>query len=78
MNSGKTVFAQIMQLIPRREFNEIVTRYKGDYRVRNLSLSRYNEILRGKTKGTDIITNRVIPLAGELKINAKEVLILEM
>jgi glycosidase len=44
----------------------------------NLSLSRYNEILRGKTKGTDIITNRVIPLAGELKINAKEVLILEM
>lgn len=37
MNSGKTVFAQIMQLIPRREFNEIVTRYKGDYRVRNLS-----------------------------------------
>lgn len=44
----------------------------------NLSLSRYNEILRGKTKGTDIITNRVIPLEGELKINAKEVLILEM
>ena len=44
----------------------------------NLPLSRYNEILRGKTKGTDIITNRVIPLAGELKINAKEVLILEM
>ena len=37
MNSSKTVFAQIMQLIPRREFNEIVTRYKGDYRVRNLS-----------------------------------------
>ena len=37
MNSGKTVFAQIMQLIPRREFNEIVTLYKGDYRVRNLS-----------------------------------------
>lgn len=44
----------------------------------NLPLSRYNEILRGKTKGTDIITNRVIPLEGELKINAKEVLILEM
>ena len=37
MNSGKTVFSQIMQLIPRREFNEIVTRHKGDYRVRNLS-----------------------------------------
>ena len=37
MNFGKTVFAQIMQLIPRRDFNEIVTKYKGDYRVRNLS-----------------------------------------
>ena len=37
MNSGKTVFSQIMQLIPRREFNEIITRHKGDYRVRNLS-----------------------------------------
>ena len=35
MNSGKTVFAQIMQLTPRRDFNEIVTRHKGDYRVRN-------------------------------------------
>ncbi|MCW1734775.1 DUF4372 domain-containing protein, partial [Anaerorudis cellulosivorans] len=29
MNSGKTVFSQIMQLIPRREFNEIITRHKG-------------------------------------------------
>lgn len=37
MNSGKTVISQIMQLIPRRKFNEIITRHKGDYRVRNLS-----------------------------------------
>jgi hypothetical protein len=37
MNSGKTVFSQIMQLISRREFSEIVTRHKGDYQVRNLS-----------------------------------------
>jgi hypothetical protein len=37
MNFGKTVFAQIMQFIPRREFNEIVTKYKGDYRARSLS-----------------------------------------
>jgi hypothetical protein len=37
MNSGKTIFSQIMQLIPRREFNEIGAKYKGDYRVRNLS-----------------------------------------
>ncbi|MDD3901239.1 MAG: DUF4372 domain-containing protein [Dysgonamonadaceae bacterium] len=37
MNSGKTVFTQIMKLIPRRDFNEIVARHKDDYRVRNLS-----------------------------------------
>lgn len=37
MNFGKTVFAQIMQLIPRRDFHEIVAKYKGDYRIRNLS-----------------------------------------
>ncbi|MCW1735058.1 IS4 family transposase [Anaerorudis cellulosivorans] len=36
MNSGKTVFSQIMQLVPRREFNETVARYKGDFLVRNL------------------------------------------
>ena len=34
MNLGKTVFSQIMQLIPR---NEAVARYKGDFRVRDLS-----------------------------------------
>ena len=37
MNTGKTVFAQIMSLIPRRKFDECVARYNGDYRVRNFS-----------------------------------------
>ena len=37
MNLGKTVFSQITQLVPRREFNEAVARYKGDFRVRDLS-----------------------------------------
>ena len=27
MNFGKIVFAQIMQFIPRREFNDIVAKY---------------------------------------------------
>ena len=33
MNVGKIVFAQIMQFIPRREFNDIVAKYRGNYRV---------------------------------------------
>ena len=37
MNVGKIVFAQIMQFIPRREFNDIVAKYRGNYRVRNLT-----------------------------------------
>ena len=37
MFTGKTVFAQLMSFIPRRDFNACVARYKGDYRTRNLS-----------------------------------------
>ena len=37
MFTGKTVFAQLMSLIPLRDFNICVARYKGDYRSRNLS-----------------------------------------
>lgn len=43
MNFGKIVFAQIMQFIPRREFNDIVAIYKGNYRVR--SLTCYDQLL---------------------------------
>ena len=34
MNSGKTVFAQILQHISRYEFNKCVANYNGNYRVR--------------------------------------------
>lgn len=37
MYTGKIVFAQLMSLIPRRDFSTCVARYKGDYRSRNLS-----------------------------------------
>ncbi|WP_443927350.1 DUF4372 domain-containing protein, partial [Prevotella sp.] len=30
MNQGKTVFAQIMSLIPRYEFDKCVKRYNGN------------------------------------------------
>lgn len=43
MNFGKIVFAQIMQFIPRREFNNIVAKYRGNYRVRNLTC--YDQLL---------------------------------
>lgn len=37
MPKGSTVFAQIMSLIPRRQFSNCVARYNGDYRIRNFS-----------------------------------------
>ena len=43
-----------------------------------LPLDRYAEILRGKTSGKDIITNRSIALEKELILKPKEALIIEM
>jgi hypothetical protein len=37
MNNGKTIFSQIMSLIPEREFKACVDRYNGNYRARNFS-----------------------------------------
>jgi len=37
MNSGKTIFAQLMDVVPKYEFRKIVQHYKGNYRVRKLS-----------------------------------------
>jgi FOG: Transposase and inactivated derivatives len=37
MNNGKTIFSQIMSLIPEREFKTCVDRYNGNYRSRNFS-----------------------------------------
>jgi hypothetical protein len=34
MNCGRTVFAQVLDFLPRHEFNQCVRRYRGDYRVR--------------------------------------------
>ena len=39
MNSGKTLFAQLIDFLPWKTFGRIVTRYDGDNRVRTLSCS---------------------------------------
>ena len=33
MNVGKTVFAQILEHLPRYEFNRFVYKYKGNHRI---------------------------------------------
>jgi hypothetical protein len=37
MNSGKTVFKQLLQFLPHHEFNKCVARYNGSYKVRRFS-----------------------------------------
>ena len=37
MNHGKTVFAQLMSMMPEYEFDKCVARYKGNHRVRNFT-----------------------------------------
>jgi transposase len=37
MYSGEVVFAQLMEFLPRHEFNRCVRRYRGEYRVRGFS-----------------------------------------
>jgi hypothetical protein len=43
MNEGRTVFAQLMDGLPKYEFDKCVRRYRGDHRVR--SLSSYEQFL---------------------------------
>ena len=37
MNTGKSIFSQIIDFIPRYEFNKIVAKYNGNYKVRRFS-----------------------------------------
>ena len=37
MNSGKTIFAQLMDFVPTYEFRKCVERYNGNYKVKSFS-----------------------------------------
>lgn len=41
MNLGKTVFSQLMSLMPEYEFQKCVQRYNGDYRVREFTCKEH-------------------------------------
>lgn len=56
----------------------IIVMLNGNSKDITLPLDRYAEILRGKTSGKDIITNRTISLDKSVSLGAKEVVIMEM
>ena len=37
MYTGQIVFSQLMDFLPRYEFNQCVSRYRGNYRLRKFS-----------------------------------------
>ena len=37
MYNGRLIFAQMLDFVPRREFNECVARYNGNYKVQTFS-----------------------------------------
>lgn len=37
MHTGRLVFSQLLDLIPRHEFNRCVLRYRGNHRIRTFS-----------------------------------------
>ena len=37
MNSGQTIFSQLMDFIPTYEFNQCVKRYNGNYKIKNFT-----------------------------------------
>ena len=43
MHTGRTVFSQLMDFIPKTDFEKCVQRYKGNYRIRKFSC--YNQYL---------------------------------
>lgn len=54
MNQGKFVFSQVVEYIPRYQFDKLVKQYKGDWHTKNLS--SYNHLLHllfGQLTGCD-------------------------
>jgi hypothetical protein len=37
MHTGRIVFSQLLDFLPRHDFNRCVRRYQGNYRVRDFS-----------------------------------------
>lgn len=54
MNIGKYIFAQVIDFIPRYQFEKLVKKYNGDWHVKNLTC--YNQLLQllfGQITGCD-------------------------
>ena len=68
MNSGKYVFAQLVEFLPQRVFDTIVSRYKGNKYVRHFSC--WNQMLCmifGQLTGRDSLRDLIVVLDAHRK-----------
>lgn len=69
MNQGKYVFSQVIEFIPRYQFDKLVRQYKGDRHVK--SLNSYNHLLHllfGQLTGCDSLRDICLCLEVHSKI----------
>ena len=69
MNQGKFVFSQVVEYIPRYQFDKLVKQYKGDWHTKNLS--SYNHLLHllfGQLTGCDSLRDICLCLEAHNKM----------
>lgn len=69
MNQGKYVFSQVIEFIPRYQFDKLVRLYKGDWHAKNLN--SYNHLLHllfGQLTGCDSLRDICLCLEAHSKI----------
>ena len=69
MNQGKFVFSQVVEFIPRYQFDKLVKQYKGDWHAKNLN--SYNHLLHllfGQLTGCDSLRDICLCLEAHPKI----------
>jgi hypothetical protein len=68
MNSGRTVFSQLMDFLPWQEFRQCVSRYDGDRRVRSLTCrDQFLEMAFGQLALRDSLRDIVVALGAREK-----------
>jgi len=45
MHAGSTIFSQLMDIVPWRRFETCVTRYQGDYKVKEFFCSEHFRVM---------------------------------
>ena len=69
MNQGKYVFSQVMEFIPRYQFDKLVKLYKGDWRAKNLNSNHHLLHLHfGQLTGCDSLRDICLCLKAHSKI----------